>query len=128
MRVWRQRLTAQLTGVFALVALALAAIGIYAAVAYAVVRRTREFGVRIALGGTPRQLQRLALAAGMRPVMIGAGVGLGAAAALSRFTERLLFGVERIDPLRSAPRSVSLLASRALRRGCRRAAPAARIR
>ena len=95
--IWRERLTAQLTGVFALVALALAGIGIYAAVAYTVARRTREFGVRIALGGTPRQLQRLALSDGLRPVVAGAGVGVAIAAAASRAAERLLFGVAAMD-------------------------------
>ena len=97
--IWRQRLTAQLTGTFAIVALALAGIGIYAAVAYTVARRTREFGVRIALGGTPRQLQRLALSDGLRPVVAGAFVGVATAAALSRSAERLLFGVAAMDLL-----------------------------
>ena len=97
--LWRQRLTAQLTGVFALLALALAAIGIYAAVGYAVARRTREFGVRIALGGTPRQLQGLALFEGLRPVAIGAVVGIAIAIAASRFADRLLFGVRSTDPM-----------------------------
>ena len=97
--LWRQRLTAQLTGGFALLALALAAIGIYAAVGYAVARRTREFGVRIALGGTPRQLQGLALFEGLRPVAIGAVVGIAIAIAASRFADRLLFGVRSTDPM-----------------------------
>jgi putative ABC transport system permease protein len=97
--LWRQRLTAQLTGGFALLALALAAIGIYAAVGYAVARRTREFGVRIALGGTPRQLQRLALFEGLRPVAIGAVVGIAIAVAASGFADRLLFGVRSTDPV-----------------------------
>ena len=93
--LWRQRLTAQLTGGFALLALALAAIGIYAAVGYAVARRTREFGVRIALGGTPGQLQGLALFEGLRPVAIGAVAGIAIAA--SGFADRLLFGVRSTD-------------------------------
>jgi ABC-type antimicrobial peptide transport system permease subunit len=97
--LWRQRLTAQLTGAFALLALALAAIGIYAAVGYAVARRTREFGVRIALGGTPRQLQGLALSEGLRPVAIGAVVGIAIAIAASGFANRLLFGVRSTDPM-----------------------------
>ena len=97
--LWRQRLTAQLTGGFALLALALAAIGIYAAVGYAVARRTREFGVRIALGGTPRQLQGLALSEGLRPVAIGAVVGIAIAIAASGFADRLLFGVRSTDPM-----------------------------
>jgi putative ABC transport system permease protein len=96
--IWRQRLTAQLTGAFALVALALAAIGIYAAVSYGVARRTREFGVRVALGGTPGQLQRLALSDGLRPVLAGATVGVVIAVSGSRFAERLLFGVAPLDP------------------------------
>jgi predicted permease len=97
--MWRQRLTAQLTALFAFVALVLAAIGIYAAVGYAVARRTREFGVRVALGGTPRQLQRLAVSEGLRPVLVGAATGVPFAFAASRFGERLLFGVPAADPL-----------------------------
>jgi putative ABC transport system permease protein len=107
--IWRQRLTAQLTGLFAFVALALAAIGIYAAVAYSVARRTREFGVRIALGGTPRQLQRLALSDGLRPVFAGACAGVAIAVAASRFAERLLFGVAAIDPMSFGVSVVALL-------------------
>ena len=97
--VWRQRLTAQLTGAFALVALVLAAIGIHAAVGYAAVRRTREFGVRIALGGTPRQVQALALSEGLLPVLVGIGAGTVMAIGASRFAGHLLYGVAPIDPL-----------------------------
>ena len=91
--IWRQRLTAQLTAIFAAVALVLAAIGIYAAVAYSVAKRTREFGVRIALGGTPRQVQRLAVIDGLKPILPGAAVGVAAALLAARAAERLLYGV-----------------------------------
>ena len=114
--LWRQRLTAQLTGGFALLALALAAIGIYAAVGYAVARRTREFGVRIALGGTPRQLQGLALFEGLRPVAIGAVAGIAIAIAASGFADRLLFGVRSTDPMSFSASVLLLLARRRLRR------------
>jgi putative ABC transport system permease protein len=97
--LWRQRLTARLSAGFAFLALVLAAIGIYAAVGYAVARRTREFGVRIALGGTPRQVEGLALFEGLRPVVIGAIVGTAIAFAASGFADRLLFGVRATDPL-----------------------------
>jgi putative ABC transport system permease protein len=107
--LWRQRLTAQLTAGFAPLALVLAAIGIYAAVGYAAVRRTREFGVRIALGGTPRQLQGLAVFEGLRPVVIGAAIGAGFAFAGSGFADRLLFGVRATDPLAFAGSVLLLL-------------------
>jgi putative ABC transport system permease protein len=96
--LWRQRLTARLSGLFAVVALLLAAIGIYAAVSYAMGRRTREFGVRAVLGGTPRQLQRLALAEGLQPVVVGACIGIAASLVASRLIEGLLFGVTAVDP------------------------------
>ncbi len=107
--MWRQRLTAQLTAAFAVVAVVLAAIGIYAAVGYTVARRTREFGVRVALGGTPGQLQRLALLEAFRPVGTGAAAGVAIAIAGSRFAERLLFGVAPTDLLSFGGAVVSLL-------------------
>ena len=89
--LWRERLTATLTGVFAMVALVLAAIGVYAVVAYSVARRTREFGVRVALGATARSVVVLALVEALRPVAIGAAVGLALAASLSRITQTFLY-------------------------------------
>ena len=97
--LWRERLTAQLTGMFAVVALVLAAIGVYAVVAYSVARRTREIGVRVALGATRAHVVLLTLGEALRPVMTGAILGLGLALALSRFVEAFLFGVSAIDPL-----------------------------
>ena len=108
--IWRQRLTAQLTALFAAVALVLAAIGIYAAVAYAVTKRTREFGVRIALGGTPREVQRLAIVDGLRPILPGAAAGVIAALLASRAAERLLYGVPPLDLVSFAGSLAALLA------------------
>jgi putative ABC transport system permease protein len=97
--LWRQRLTAELTAAFAVIALVLAAIGIFTAVAYAVGRRTREFGVRMALGGTPGHVRAIALRDGLRPVLAGAVVGVGVAVAGARFLSGLVYGIGAIDLL-----------------------------
>jgi putative ABC transport system permease protein len=97
--LWRERLTSRLTGIFAAVALGHAAIGVYAVVAYSVARRTREFGVRLALGATPSSVVRLALGEALRPVIGGSIVGLALAVAASRLIATLLFDVSALDPL-----------------------------
>ena len=107
--LWRERLTAQLTGMFAAVALALAAIGVYAVVAYSVARRTREIGVRVALGATRGHVVLLMLGEALRPVMTGAILGVGLALALSRFVEAFLFDVSAIDPLALAGAVLALV-------------------
>ncbi|HVW06186.1 MAG TPA: ABC transporter permease [Vicinamibacterales bacterium] len=96
--LWRERLTSTLTGAFALVALGLAAIGIYAVVAFAVTRRTREFGVRMALGSTRGAVQRLAIADVLSPVCWGAGAGLLTTVACARLMRTLVYGVSVLDP------------------------------
>ena len=97
--LWRERLTARLTGIFATVALVLAAIGVYAVVAYSVARRTREFGVRVALGATPASVVWLALGEALRPVGVGSVLGLALALASSRFIQAFLFDVSAVDPV-----------------------------
>jgi putative ABC transport system permease protein len=97
--VWQPRLYAILFGVFAAVALALASIGIYGVMAYSVSERTREIGIRVALGAQRRDVLKLVVARGMTLTMIGAGIGLGAALALTRLMQTLLFEVSATDPL-----------------------------
>ncbi|HXW04376.1 MAG TPA: ABC transporter permease [Vicinamibacterales bacterium] len=107
--LWRERLTMQLAGVFAAVALGLAAIGIYAIVAYSVERRTRELGVRIALGATRGRVVRLALGEALRPALLGLAGGVVAALGAARFIESLLFGVSALDPATLATAVITLL-------------------
>jgi putative ABC transport system permease protein len=94
----RPRAISILLGVFALVALALAAIGVYGVMAYSVRQRTQEIGVRMALGATAPAVFRMVLGQALRLVAAGVVVGLAAAAALTRLLERLLFEIEPLDP------------------------------
>jgi len=88
-----------LLSIFAGVALLLALVGVYGVLAYSVGQRTAEIGLRVALGATPRNVLALIIAQGMRPILIGIGIGLAGALGLSRFVSSLLFGVKPVDPL-----------------------------
>jgi putative ABC transport system permease protein len=87
-----------LVGVFALVALVLAAVGVYGVMAYSVLERTQELGVRMALGATSASVFRLVLIQALHLVVIGIAAGLVAAGALTRLLERLLYKIEPLDP------------------------------
>jgi ABC-type antimicrobial peptide transport system permease subunit len=86
-------------GAFALAALLLAAVGIYGVVAYGVVQRTRELGIRMALGAGGGNLLTMVIRQGMTPVLVGMLLGLAAALAGGRVLRSLLFGVDATDPL-----------------------------
>ena len=88
-----------LLGVFAAVALLLAAIGIYGVIAYSVAQRTREIGIRIAIGAQNRDVFRLVVGQGMKLALIGVGVGIAGALAFTRVLSGLLFNVSATDPL-----------------------------
>jgi predicted permease len=94
----RPRAISVLVGVFALVALALAAVGVYGVMAYSVRERTQEIGVRMALGASASSVFRLVIGQALRLVVIGVAVGLVAAGALTRLLERLLYQIEPLDP------------------------------
>ena len=98
---WR-KLSGTLTGLAAslgLLGLTLGAVGIYGVVAYFVGRRTREIAIRVALGARPGNVLAMILRRTMRPVVIGAVVGLAGAIGLSRVLSSVLFGVSPFDPI-----------------------------
>jgi putative ABC transport system permease protein len=107
------RLMTWLLGIFAGIALLLAAIGIYGAVAYTVEQRTGEIGVRMALGAQTRDVLRLILKQGMRPVLIGLGIGIVSAIALGRLIASQLYEVSAHNPALFAGATI-LLATIAL--------------
>ena len=92
------RLTSILLSLFAGVALLIAAIGIYAVLTYSVSQRTREIGIRMAMGATPRRVLKLIVSEGMRVVLLGLVIGLAGGLALGRTMESLVYGVGVRDP------------------------------
>jgi predicted permease len=93
------RLTATLLGLFAFLALAIAAAGLSGVLAYTVSQRTREIGLRVAMGAAPGDVVGLVLRQGLTPLVAGLGIGIVASLGLSQLVSRLLFGVQPTDPL-----------------------------
>lgn len=109
-----ERLIMLLVGGFGCLALVLAAVGIYGVISYSVTQRTREIGVRMALGAEPGKILSLVLRSGMLLAVAGVLIGLGAGLGLTRVMQSLLFGVSATDPLTFGLVPVVLLAVAAL--------------
>lgn len=103
-----QRFSALLLGLFAAVALALASVGIYSVLSYIVRGRSREIGIRTALGAGTADVLRLVVVEGMTPALIGIGAGAVAALGSAKILERLVFGVSASDPLTLAAVAATL--------------------
>ena len=105
-----RRLTTRLLGFFSALALTLAALGLYGLIAYSVVQRTQEIGIRMAIGAQRRDVLALIIAGGLRLVVVGVALGLTGAFILSRVLGTLLFGVTAHDPLVFAGNAALLVA------------------
>ncbi len=94
----RPRLTTNLLGAFAALALVLAAVGLYGVISYSVAGRTREIGIRVALGARPASVVRMILAEGARPLLLGIAAGLLGAWFATRLVSAMLYDVAPRDP------------------------------
>lgn len=104
-----QRFTMGILALFAALALTLAAVGIYGVISYTVSQRTREIGIRLALGSATGDVRMLVLRQGMRPIYAGVGAGLLSAILLARFLRALLYGVAPLDGVTFGLAAVVLL-------------------
>jgi putative ABC transport system permease protein len=104
-----RRFNMELLAVFAVTALLLAAAGLYAVIAYLVSQRTREIGIRLALGATPRHILRLMMGQGMKLTLIGVTIGFAGAIVVTRLMRTLLFGVAPTDLMTFGIASVVLI-------------------
>jgi len=95
----RTSFTLVMLGIASAMALLIGLVGIYGVISYSVSQRTREIGIRIALGAQRREMLRLVLGEGLVVIVIGLAIGLGASLALTRFLSGLLFGVSPTDPV-----------------------------
>ncbi len=109
-----RRLITELLGFFSTLALALAAIGLYGVIAYSVVQRTQEIGIRMAIGAQRRDVLNLVLGSGLKLVLLGVALGLAGAFVLTRLLQSFLFGITATDPLAFAGNAALLLAVAAL--------------
>jgi putative ABC transport system permease protein len=107
----RQRFSALLLGVFGLVALLLAAVGIYGVMSYTMAQRTHEIGLRMALGARKWDVLKLAVGQALKLVLVGVAAGLAASLILTRVMTSLLFGVSSTDPVTFAGISLVLVAA-----------------
>jgi len=96
---WQQALYSKMFTAFAAIALVLAAVGVYGVIAYSVAQRTREIGVRVALGAQRSNVLRLVLAHGAGLAGAGIGIGLAGALGVTRFLRAMLYGVSPFDPM-----------------------------
>jgi ABC-type antimicrobial peptide transport system permease subunit len=96
--IWQPKLWGMLLGVFSIVALLLSAAGIYGVLSYMVSRRTREIGIRMALGASSRDVLKLIVVRGMAVVAVGITIGVIAALAVTRVMTSLLYEVKATDP------------------------------
>jgi putative ABC transport system permease protein len=97
--VAQPRFASQLLGLFAVLALLLAAVGLYGLIAYTVTQRTREIGIRMALGAAPRDVLKLVVGQGLKLALLGTAIGIAGALAFTRLIQGLLFQVSPTDPL-----------------------------
>ena len=104
----QRRFTIVLLGIFAGTALLLAAIGLYGVISYSVAQRTRELGIRMALGAQRTDVLKLVVREGMTLVALGVAMGLAASIGLTRLISSLLFGVSATDPLTFAALAFAL--------------------